>query len=113
MTRCSIEREWEGGRAVFRLSGTFDRAAACELDEALAAESADEIVLEFAHVDDFYDLGIALLAQALAKQPGRCILLSGLRQHQLRMFLYFGIDVDELARTASAGRRTRSPHPRP
>jgi anti-anti-sigma regulatory factor len=85
----------DGNRTVIRLSGVFDRASASELTERLEAERADEIVLDFSLVREFADLGVAALAHDLAGGDRR-LLLRGLRQHQLRIFRYFGVDIEAL-----------------
>jgi hypothetical protein len=90
---CKFVREVEGGRTVIRLSGVFDRASACELVERLETERSDEVVLDFCLVREFADLGVAALAHDLAG-GGRRLLMRGLRQHQLRIFRYFGVDVE-------------------
>jgi anti-anti-sigma regulatory factor len=92
---CEFVREIEGNRTVFRLSGVFDRASASELAEWLAAERGDEVVLDFSLVREFADLGVAALAHDLADGDRR-LLLRGLRQHQLRIFRYFGVDIEAL-----------------
>ena len=92
---CEFVREVEGSRTVFRLSGVFDRGSASELAEWLQAERGGEIVLDFSLVREFADLGVAALAHDLADADRR-LLLRGLRQHQLRIFRYFGVDVEAL-----------------
>jgi hypothetical protein len=98
---CSIEREHEGDRTIIRLSGTFDPASAHELTERLGREPGDELVLDFSLVREFADLGVATLAHGLAGAERR-LLLRGLRQHQLRIFRYFGVDVEALHATGDA-----------
>jgi anti-anti-sigma regulatory factor len=95
---CEFIREAEGDRAVFRLAGVLDRAAASELAERLRAEQCGEVVLDFSLVREFADLAVATLARALAEGERRP-LLRGLRQHQLRIFRYFGVDLE--ARTST------------
>ncbi|WP_242343021.1 STAS domain-containing protein [Anaeromyxobacter terrae] len=90
---CTFLREVEGGRTVIRLSGVFDRASAAELAERLEVEAGDEVVLDFSLIREFADLGVAALAHELAGGDRR-LLLRGLRQHQLRIFRYFGVDVE-------------------
>jgi anti-anti-sigma regulatory factor len=90
---CKFVRESEGGRTVIRLSGVFDRTSAAELAERLEAERGAEVVLDFSLVREFADLGVAALAHELAGGDRR-LLLRGLRQHQLRIFRYFGVDVE-------------------
>ncbi len=90
---CTFVRETEGGRTVIRLSGVFDRASAAELAERLEQEHGHEVVLDFSLIREFADLGVAALAHELAGGD-RHLLLRGLRQHQLRIFRYFGVDVE-------------------
>jgi hypothetical protein len=94
MSACSIVREQEGGRAVIRIAGVFDRASAFELRDRLEREPAADVVLDFSLVREFADLGVATLAHGLAGGERRLHLL-GLRHHQLRIFRYFGVEVDE------------------
>ena len=95
MPACRIERGTEDGRTVLRVSGVFDFDSARELHTRLAGEPGDDLVLDFSHVREFADLGVAALARGLAGGERR-ISLRGLRQHQLRIFRYFGLDVDAL-----------------
>ena len=95
MSGCRIERETEDGRTVIRVSGVFDSDSAGELSARLAGEMGDDVILDFSLVREFADLGVAALARGLADR--RCGLsLRGLRQHQLRVMRYFGVDVDAL-----------------
>lgn len=95
MDACSIVRERVGGRDVIRIAGVFDRASAFELRDRLEREPPGELVLDFSLVREFADLGVATLAHGLAGAD-RPLRLLGLRQHQLRIFRYFGVDVDGL-----------------
>jgi anti-anti-sigma regulatory factor len=95
MASCSFEREVDRNRAVIRVSGSFDRASAAELKAQIERDPADEVVLDFSLVREFADLGVAALAHGLAVQDRR-LLVRGLRQHQLRIFRYFGLDVEAL-----------------
>jgi anti-anti-sigma regulatory factor len=95
MSGCRIERDTEDGRTVIRLSGVFDSESACELSDRLAREHEDDVVLDFSLVREFADLGVAALARGLADH-GRTLSLRGLRQHQLRIIRYFGVDVGSL-----------------
>lgn len=92
---CRIVTETEDGRTVLRLSGVFDRSSAVELRERLVSAKGAELVLDFSLVREFADLGVATLVNDLASAAGR-LSLRGLRHHQLRMFRYFGLDVDSL-----------------
>jgi anti-anti-sigma regulatory factor len=93
MSIYTFDREVEGERATIRLSGSFDRSHALELREWLGHEDADQVVLDFSLVRDFTDLGVATLANGLTRME-RLPLLRGLRQHQLRIFRYCGVDVE-------------------
>jgi anti-anti-sigma regulatory factor len=102
---CVFLRETEGSRTVIRLSGVFDRASAAELAERLQLEEATrEVVLDFSLVREFADLGVAALAHGLAGGRQR-LLMRGLRQHQLRIFRYFGVDVEALQSAAASAER--------
>jgi anti-anti-sigma regulatory factor len=94
MNDCTIDRQREAGRVTYRLSGVFDRAGAWALRAKLDRESADEVLLDFSLVRDFSDLGVAVVAHGLAETPRR-VLFRGLRQHQLRIFRYCGIAIEE------------------
>jgi anti-anti-sigma regulatory factor len=96
MASCSFEREVDRDRAVIRVSGSFDHASAAELRARIERDPADEVVLDFSLVREFADLGVAALAHGLAVQDRR-LLVRGLRHHQLRIFRYFGVDVDALS----------------
>lgn len=61
----------------------------------MARERGGELVLDFSHVREFADLGVAALARGLAGDDRR-LRFRGLRQHQLRIFRYFGWDLDGL-----------------
>ena len=93
MASCRFEREVDGDRVVIRITGTFDRASAVELRERLDGEPSERVVLDFSLVRDFADLGVATLANGLAGLGGRPV-LRGLRQHQVRIFRYFGVEVE-------------------
>jgi anti-anti-sigma regulatory factor len=93
MPGCRIVRETDGMGIVIRIAGVFDRASAVELNERLEHEGAGEVVLDFSHVREFADLGVAALAHGLAGADRR-IRLRGLRQHQVRIFRYFGVDLE-------------------
>lgn len=83
----------------FRIDGVFDGASAWDLRHAieqLGPRSVSAVVLDFTRVREFYDFGVAVLAYGLAQRSESLprIVLRGLRTHQLRMFRYFGVDVD-------------------
>jgi anti-anti-sigma regulatory factor len=94
MADCTIAREWEGDRPVLRLAGVFDREVAWLVRERIDRDAAPELLLDFSLVREFSDLGVAVLAHALQETPRR-VLLRGLRQHQVRIFRYCGLRVDD------------------
>jgi len=93
MTDCNINREHDGDRVLYRLSGAFDRTGAWALRAKLDRETADEVLLDFSLVRDFSDLGVAVVAHGLQEAPRR-IRFRGLRQHQLRIFRYCGVTIE-------------------
>jgi hypothetical protein len=94
MNDCNIIRERDGDRVLYRLSGVFDRAGAWALRAKLDRENAGEVLLDFSLVRDFSDLGVAVVAHGLTEAPRR-VLFRGLRQHQLRIFRYCGVSIEE------------------
>ncbi|HET9596325.1 MAG TPA: STAS domain-containing protein [Anaeromyxobacteraceae bacterium] len=96
MLACTIERTDEGSRAIYLLAGGFDRASAWALRERVERESAaEEVLLDFTRVREFSDLGVAVLAHGLTGASRR-VVFRGLRQHELRIFRYCGVAVEEL-----------------
>jgi len=87
------------GALLFRLDGAFDGASAWDLRHALEAVDGrpTHIVVDFSLVREFFDFGVAVLAHGLAQRPlsGPPVILKGLRKHQLRLFRYFGVEVDD------------------
>lgn len=81
---------------VIRMDGTFDTAAAAEIQEALAeAPEGGEIYVDLSKVRDFHDRAVASLAEAVKRTP-HPISVRGLRQHQYRMLRYLGVDASAL-----------------
>jgi len=81
------------GEVLLRLDGVFDVPAARRVEKLLEKAKAGETVrLDLTHVREFHDFGIAVLAQALKHGKTCKVALLGLRQHQLRMLRYFGVD---------------------
>jgi hypothetical protein len=97
MPGCSLEREVNGNTATYRISGRFEGACAWELARRLENEPLSEVRLDFSQVGDYVDYGIAVVANALLGLGQKRIHLHGIRQHQLRVFKYFGVDPDQLA----------------
>jgi anti-anti-sigma regulatory factor len=82
-----------GSTALYRISGKFDGASAFDLAGRLQRESLSEAVVDFSQVDEFVDSGVAVIANALIATAQKRIHLRGLRQHQDRLFRYFGVEV--------------------
>ncbi len=97
MPGCTLEREVNGGIALYRVSGKFEGACAWELCGRLEQEPLYKVVVDFSQVSGFVDYGIAVLSSALLAMDKR-VDLRGLRQHQERLFRYFGVNA---ARRAS------------
>jgi anti-anti-sigma regulatory factor len=95
MPGCTVVREAREGWVVLKVSGMFDGASAWELRDALSGERGRDVVVDFSQVREFYDLGVSVLAQGLRRE-GRHLFIRGLRQHQLRMFRYLGVEVDPI-----------------
>lgn len=92
------ESKLSGGEILIRVDGTFDAAAAWQVRGCLGSLSVeDRVVLDFSRVKEFYDLGIAVVANGIAEAAPPRVELRGLREHQHRLFRYFGVDVDALA----------------
>lgn len=94
-----IARELEGGCPVLRVVGSFDRAAAWVLRTQVEQEAGRELILDFTLVREFSDLAVAVLAHGLHACMAR-VRIRGLRQHEVRIFRYCGIPLDELSREA-------------
>jgi anti-anti-sigma regulatory factor len=93
MPACSLEREVNGSTALYRISGKFDGASASDLAGRLEREALAEAVVDFSQVDEFMDSGVPVIANALKATAQKRIHLRGLRQHQGRLFRYFGVEV--------------------
>lgn len=91
MPGCSLEREVNGSKALYRIAGRFEGACAWDLSDRLEREPLLEVVIDFSRVTDFVDSAVAVIASALAASPHH-VLLHGLRQHQERLFRYFGVE---------------------
>lgn len=108
MPACSVTREVAGTTSRYRIDGRFEGACAWDLAGRLDREELPEVILDFAQVNDFVDYGVAILAGALLSLKAKRVHLTGLRQHQLRLFRYFGVHPEELLqrgelRSAPAG----------
>lgn len=85
---------------VIHREGTFDIPAAQEVARALAGAPHFEVCLDLSRVREFHDFGLALLAQALAGRSPPVRVL-GLRQHQLRLLRYLGVEAAGRERDAA------------
>ena len=108
MPGCTLEREVIGSTALYRISGKFEGACAWELSGRLEREPLSRVVVDFAQVGEFVDYGIAVMANAV-HSADKQIKLRGLRQHQERLFRYFGVDAAEPAGDAAERGRPASP----
>jgi hypothetical protein len=83
-----------GQQHVIRMKGVFDAAAAQQLSSALeeagGGANGAGVRVDLTDVREFHDFAIAMLARALAGRNR--VAVSGLRQHQLRLLRYFGVD---------------------
>lgn len=103
------ERLQPGGEILIRVDGTFDAPAAWDVRGRLGAIPAtSNVVLDFTHVRDFDDLGVAVIAPGLVAGKGPRVVVRGLRQHQHRLFRYFGVDLDAM-RDAAVGSAGQTP----
>ncbi|BDG08832.1 STAS domain-containing protein [Anaeromyxobacter paludicola] len=90
---------------ILRLSDLFDGVAARRLEAWLAAlQPATQVRIDLSKVREFHDFGLAVLAQALSRCRAE-VTVVGLRQHQVRMLRYFGVEASRLepAPGAAAG----------
>jgi hypothetical protein len=92
MPACNISREVIGSTAWYRIAGKFENSCSWDLSRRVVQEPLGELTLDFSQVGDFVDYGIAVLASALLELPHKTVHLQGLRQHQLRLFKYFGVE---------------------
>src|SRR5512133_3815682 len=82
--------------ASIRIEGVLDGIAARRLEALLvAADAGVPFHIDLTHVREFHDFGIAVLGQALTRSRAK-VTLRGLRQHQIRVLRYFGIDAGPL-----------------
>ena len=81
------------GEVVIRIDGTFDAKAATRLAGWLVeVPPAAPLVIDFSHVRDCEDFGLASVAKDLAGRGQ--LVVHGLTRHHERMLKYFGVDLD-------------------
>ena len=95
MPGCKLQRETDGDTALYRITGRFEGSCAFELSERLEKEPLFRVVVDFSQVSEFVDSGVAVIAGSLAFSS-HSVHLRGLRQHQERLFRYFGVEPVEL-----------------
>ncbi len=75
-----------------RVQGVFDTPAAQRVEATLSlAEPHARLQVDLTQVREFHDAALAVLAHAV-KSTAADVALRGLRQHQIRMLRYFGVD---------------------
>jgi anti-anti-sigma regulatory factor len=82
------------GEILISLDGAFDAFAAWQIRGRLVDLPSDaSVVVDFSGVDEFFDLGVAVMAHGLAETQ-RAVVMRGLREQQHRLFRYFGVEAD-------------------
>jgi hypothetical protein len=94
MPGCTLAREVNGSTALYRIGGRFEGACAWDLSARLDQEPLLAVAIDFSRVTEFIDSAVAVLATSLAASNHQVRLL-GLRQHQERLFRYFGVEPAE------------------
>ena len=78
---------------IVELEGVFDVPAAKRVAAVIEhARPGEAIRVDAARVSRFEDFGLAVLAQALGATSAARVAIRGLRDHQLRILRYFGVD---------------------
>jgi anti-anti-sigma regulatory factor len=84
--------------STIRLEGVFDGIAARRVETLLArSDPGTRLSLDLSHVREFHDFGVSVLAQALTRTKAE-VTVRGLRQHQVRVLRYCGVDTAPLER---------------
>jgi len=86
------------GELLLKLDGVFDQRAAERIAEALACVGpGGALRVDLSQIREFHDAGLAALARSLSAS-GRAVrvVVRGLRQHQVRILGYLGVDLDAL-----------------
>ena len=91
-----MQRETTDGPALLPITGRFDPASALLLERELVKEDeTEEVVLDFASVDELGDASVAVLSHVPRSAHARSLRVCGLRRHHERLLRYFGIELDE------------------
>ena len=81
----------DSGEVYLTVSGPFDLPAAQRVASALGGAAADAMVcIDLTRVSHFDDTGVAVLGRALAGHQRADV--RGLRQHQVRLLRYLGVE---------------------
>jgi anti-anti-sigma regulatory factor len=84
--------------SIIWLDGVFDGVAAAHVEEVLlAARPGDRLLVDLTQVREFHDFGVAVLGRALTRCQAE-VRVRGLRQAQLRVLRYFGVDAGPIER---------------
>jgi hypothetical protein len=98
----TVEMRQPGGGVLIQLDGTFDLPAARDVGGRLAAlPVGTSVVIDFSHVKQIMDLGVAALVSGLSARDGPHVAFRGLCRHQHRLFRYFGLDLDAWGKAES------------
>lgn len=85
------------GAVLVQVEGTFDAVAAREVRARLRALPPDaQVVVDFGSVREFLDVGVAFMAPWFLEDHAQPVAIRGLREHQRRLFRYFGVNLDEV-----------------
>ena len=81
------------GEILIAIDGAFDAFAAWQIRSRLMDLPHDaSLVLDFSAVDEFLDLGLAVMAHGLATSQLAHVEMRGLHESQHRLFRYFGVE---------------------
>ena len=85
-----------------RLEGVFDGIVARRLEAVLTrAEAGARLRVDLTKIREFHDFGLAVLAHAMTLSRAE-VVLTGLRQHQVRVLRYCGLDTTPLEQAVVA-----------
>jgi hypothetical protein len=79
-----------------RLESTFNRSAVSALRRRLTGDAAARVILDVSHAGLIDDATLAWLTMnlvAIVRRRRKAVALRGLRQHQLRLLMCFGIEI--------------------
>ncbi len=82
----------DAGEVVIQIEGALDHLAAARIARCLGdLPPAAPLVIDFSHVDDLPDVGVAEVARELLGHSG--VAVRGLGRHQLRLLRYCGLSL--------------------